>query len=233
MALAAPLVIMLAIPALASACNYVDGNHCYSVTEWKMPGAGEELRGTKDEIEAYYGSVYYSGFEYVDDEMWDLFTETSWVEAGITWGEGTVHGGSEDNYFYAHETNPSNYIEYAYPEGAPMYDWFGFYIDDPEQNGHWCVTWEWDHTPDWCGGGYPKYTKWVQNGMEDAAKTEEGDADNNGRGVGWKQTLNGGWYKEWTASGSLPIARWNSPACINVPAPGYTYGSVAFSIPGC
>jgi hypothetical protein len=233
LALATSLTIALTIPALASAntCNYLF--HCYAIVEWNMPNSGEEVRGSFDELEAAYGYVYYSNFEFIDDEMWDAFSSTAWVEAGITWGEGTVHGGSEDDYFYARQYSESNYKAYVYPEGAPMHHKFGWYLDDPELNGKWCLTWEWDSKPDVCWAGFPKTSKLLESGMEDAANTAEGDADNGGGAYGWMQTMNGTWHKEWQSASTHAVPHVESPACIVAPVSGYAYGSVGFAIPGC
>ncbi len=223
----------LTLPALATACSVEEGKHCYSVVEWWMGNPTEEVRGAYDEIESYYGSVPNYTSEFIDNEMWVVFPSKSnaWVEAGATWGYGTP-GAESPDYFYARSYSKSNYAEAIYPTGPPMYTWYGVYIDDPSLNGSWCVQWQWDKVPDICFTSFPKTSKELNNGLEFATTTASG-ADNNGRAVGWAQWMDGTWHREWAGAYNHALPSWSPGMCINAPAPGYKYGSVAFAAPGC
>jgi len=223
-------------PAVASAhpCHRteLETEHCYSIASWYMPSSGEEVRGAYAELETYYGEVPHFNEEFLTNELWVDFPSKSeaWVEAGIVFDGGRPGSPTNDEYFYARSYGPKQFMKYQnYDAGAPMYSWYGVYIDDPSLNGDWCITWKWDSKPDECFPSFPKTSKLLQTGLEDAGPSTR----NNGRSVGWKQTMSGGWYKEWNDAGSEAEPFHESPTCINAPAPGYPVGSIAFSVPGC
>jgi hypothetical protein len=144
---------------------------------------------------------------------------------GVTAGYET--GGPENlRYFWAHSIK-GKYSEYIYPEGPPYNAWSGFYIWEAYTLGQWCVKFSWDSGPDFCyGGGYPSSSRELNEGLEDAAV--EGTF-NNGRAVGWDQHMEGNWVYGW--NNAYPMRE--KPLCIVMPAPGYSTGSIAFSVPGC
>jgi hypothetical protein len=223
----------IAAPAALATCSVEEGSHCYSISDWEMTGSGEEVEGAYSEIEAYYGNVPNYSTEFIDNEMWVGFPslEEAWVEAGVTFGYGTGSATVPD-YFYARSYGPKKYAEYIYPEGPPLNNWSGVYLDEPTEKHTWCVTWSWDHTPDKCWGSFPKSSKELNNGLEFAATVASG-ADNNGRNLGWAQFMEGVWHHEWNDGVTKAFGYREKPLCIVAPAPGYTYGSVAYSAPGC
>jgi hypothetical protein len=194
----------------------------------------EEVKGAYDEIETYYANVPNWGTEFIDNEMWVAFPQMNaeaWVEAGVTWGYGTGSA-TAGRYFYARSYGPGKYAEAIYPSGPPFNTWIGVYLDQPGAAGTWCVTWAWDHSPDKCWGGFPNSSIELQNGLEFATTVESG-ANNNGRNSGWGQWMNGGWHHEWKGGSHHAEPFWDKPLCINAPAPGYTWGSIAYAAPGC
>jgi hypothetical protein len=217
----------------ALACSVAEGSHCYSISDWEMTKSPEEVEGAYTEIEAYYGNVPNYTSEFIDNEMWVAFPskEEAWTEAGITFGYGTGSATVPD-YFYARSYGPKKYSEYIYPDGPPLNNWSGVYLDEPTAKGTWCVTWSWDHTPDICWEGFPKSSKELNSGLEFATTVSSG-SDNNGRNVSWAQWMNGAWHHEWNDGTTHALSYREKPLCIVAPAPGYTWGSVAYSAPGC
>jgi hypothetical protein len=227
--------VALMIPAQADACSVESGRHCYAIEKWEMTGSPAEIMGAYANIDMYYGKVPNWGSEFLDNEMWVAFpgfNADAWVEAGAT--VGWPYSETEPHYFVARSYNASNYWEYIWPNAGPGYNnWFGFYIDEPYgMNGEWCLTWKWDNSPDDCFTSFPKSSKELQGGLEFATTTSSG-ADNNGILLGWQQWVNGAWYETWESAWNHPYAVLNSPLCLNVPAPGHNWGSVAFAVPGC
>jgi hypothetical protein len=223
----------LMAPTPAYACNVEPDKHCYSIVDWSMTKP-EEVMGAYDEIETSYGDVPHFEMEFIDNEMWVAFpqiNDEAWVEAGVTFGYGT---GSEDvdDYFYAGSYGPKKYKEFIYPEGPPNETWIGVYLDDPEINGAWCVEWKWDTKPEICWTGFSDSSIELESGLEFATTTASG-ADDNGRNSGWAQYMNGGWHHEWNDGVTKAEPIRNKPLCIAAPAPGYTWGSIAYSAPGC
>jgi hypothetical protein len=231
----------LTIPTQADACSVKEGQHCYAVEQWSMLGSPAEVIGAyAHEIIAYGKTPNWisppsgeGGFQ--DDEMWVVFpnfSEDAWVEAGATIG--WPYSETVPLYFVARSYNAKNYWEYVWPSWGPGYNnWFGYYIDEPHgQNGEWCVTWEWESKPIECFTSFPKSSKDLQAGLEFATTTASG-ADNNGLILGWQQWTNGAWYENWESAWNKPSYEDNKPLCINEPAPGHNYGSVAFAVPGC
>jgi hypothetical protein len=171
---------------------------------------------------------------FIDDEMWVGFPGERWEEGGLSigypFGEKTLY------YFVAREYGgPNGYWEYEYPGStAPWYEWIGLYIDEPYgANGDWCYTWAWDSKPDFCWSGFPTSSTDLEAGMEFATTTASG-ADNNGQLVGWAYWTNDTWHELWAGSYNHAYrVTPNKPICTTVPSPGYTWGSIAFAIPGC
>jgi hypothetical protein len=231
--------VALLLPEAAAACSVEESQHCYAIEAWNMQGSPAEVIGAFAHEELYYGNTpnwspeVEGGFQ--DGEMWVAFpgfNPDAWVEAGATIG--WPYSETEPRYFVARSYNSSNYWEYVWPtSGPPYYSWFGYYIDEPYgQNGKWCLTWEWDKTPDDCFASFPKSSKELNAGLEFATTTASG-ADSNGLLIGWQQWTNGAWYENWESSWNKPRAEHNAPLCLNVPAPGHHNGSIAFSVPGC
>lgn len=229
----------LALATQADACSVVNGKHCYAVELWKMQESPAEVMGAyADESLGSGRTPNWSpegegGFQ--DAEMWvtfPAFNENAWVEAGATIG--WPYSETEPRYFVARSYNEKNYWEHIYTSSGPPYgSWFGYYIDEPYgQNGEWCLTWKWDTSPDYCFTGFPKSSKELQGGLEYATTTASG-AEINGILLGWQQWTNGAWYENWESTWNRAFPSWNSPMCINVPAPGHNYGSIAFSAPDC
>jgi hypothetical protein len=204
-----------------------------------MQGSPAEVMGAQAREEIYYGKTPNwspsgeGGFQ--DDEMWVVFpgfNPSAWVEAGATIG--WPYSETEPRYFVARAYNSKNYWEYVWPTAGPgYYNWFGYYIDEPYgQNGDWCLTWEWDNTPDYCFTGFPKSSKELNAGLEFATTTASG-ADNNGILLGWSQWMDYSWHEVWESIWNTPYPVRNKPLCINVPAIGHNNGSIAFAVPGC
>jgi hypothetical protein len=228
---------MLASSATSDAhvCSVNDGYHCYSITRWEMTKP-EELKGAYVQIEAYYGLVPNWTNEFLDDEMWVAFPAakaSAWVEGGVTVGYGT--GETKPAYFLAESYGPhieTEYFEQIYPEGPPYNAWSGLYWDQPGAGGTWCATWSWDHSPDYCFTGFPHSSTDVESGLEFAATAASG-ADNNGRNFSWAQYMDNSWHHEWNDGVTRAQPEREKPLCIVAPAPGYTWGSIAYSVPGC
>ena len=88
---------------------------------------------------------------------------------------------------------------------------------------------------EWVGGSLAAAepsSKELNAGLEFATTTASG-ANNNGIILGWSQFMDGTWHELWESPWNKPYAAYNKPLCINVPAPGHNYGSVAFAVPGC
>jgi hypothetical protein len=231
------LAIILGIAAQSAfGCGEPNGDHCYGITQWNMnKSLGEEVYGAQAEISVGYGSVpnWSSEDGFLDDEMWVDFPGERWEEGGLSvgypFGEKTLY------YFVAREYGSNKYWEYEYPGStAPWYEWIGLYIDEPYgANGDWCYTWAWDSKPDFCWSGFPASSTELQAGLEFATTTASG-ADNNGQLVGWAYWTNDTWHELWAGSYNHAYrVTPNKPICTTVPSPGYTWGSIAFAIPGC
>jgi hypothetical protein len=237
----ASLALALAILACtgasnAFACGAPVEVHCYGITKYNMnQSKGEEVYGAQEEISIAYGSVpnWSSEKGFLDDEMWVGLGSERWEEGGVSvgypFGEKTLY------YFVAREYSHNQYWEYEYPGStAPWYEWIGLYIDEPYgANGDWCYTWAWDTKPDFCWSGWPKSSTQLEAGLEFATTASSG-ADNNGQIVGWEQWNNWSWHREWAGAyaHAYRVAP-EKPICTTVPSPGYTWGSIAFAVPGC
>ncbi len=225
-------ISMLALPNLADGCSI--SAHCYSLSIWEMKPP-EELAGTYTAIEAYYGVVpgWASG-EFITDETWvgfPQYNEYASVEGGVVIGN--YENETTPYYFVARTYSRYNYYEEDYfPDGPPYNAWSGLYWDQPDGAGTWCVTWAWDSKPDFCYSGFPGDSYDVSNGMEFATTTSSG-ANNNGRNYAYGQWMSGAWHTEWNDGATHAYGFRNSPLCNTAPAPGYTWGSVAYSVPGC
>jgi hypothetical protein len=232
--LAALGVLALLYAPVAVGCSAKEGEHCYSLTYWDMnKSRGEELYGAKAEIESYYGYVpRWASGDRINNELWVAFENgKKWVEGGATIGNGL--NATTPDYFVARDSG-SSYWEFDYPGASPGYNtWYGLYLDEPHgATGEWCATWVWDSTPDFCWTGFWTASDEVETGME-FATTQQSGADNNGRSLGWALWTNWTWHELWQGSYTHAEPYWEEPLCINDPAPGYTWGSVAFSAPGC
>jgi hypothetical protein len=236
------VVTCASVPA-ALACSKENAYHCYAITEYKMDQEeGESVYGAQADMELYYGKTpwYYAG-DRQNDELWVDMNEnhTTWIEGGAYVGYAyTAEGSSSEStpyYFLANSYGPGTYSEFDYPGAGPAYNtWYGLYLDEPHGvNGEWCATWIWDNTPDRCWVDYRYKATELQTGLEYATEPESG-AEINGRSIGWDEWTNWTWHESWSGSYKRASSGYTgSPLCINVPAPGYTYGSVAFAAPGC
>jgi hypothetical protein len=206
---------------------------------------GEEAYGAYANMELFYGRTpwYYNG-DRQNGEFWVDMNETNtrWIEGGAYVGYyGLNNTGSPfysettPNYFYARSYGPNTYSEFDYPGIGPAYGaWYGLYIaQQGVANGNWCVQWAWDKSPDACYNDFPKKSEQLQTGLE-YATTQGTGAEINGRSVGWTEWNNWTWHEGWYGAYSKAHVEYTgSPLCIVAPATGYTYGSVAFSDPGC
>jgi hypothetical protein len=233
-AIAATLVVALASASNADACAATEGHHCYAITSWTMDTTrGEKVYGAFSNIESYYGNVpRWASGDRINNEMWVGFGETKWVEGGATIGN--LLDATTPDYFVARELGGGQYWEFDYPGASPGYNtWYGLYLDEPNgPNGTWCATWAWDSKPDFCFPGFWTASAELEAGLE-FATTQQSGADNNGRSVGWAQWTDGSWHETWSGAYRHAEPYREAPLCINAPAPGYTYGSVAFAVPGC
>ncbi|MBA3808530.1 MAG: hypothetical protein H0X28_09090 [Solirubrobacterales bacterium] len=233
-------IVALVMPTPAHACSVKSEQHCYAIEDWEMTGSPAEVMGAYASVDIYYGQVPNWSPEgeggFLDNEVWVAFpgfsSSGAWVEAGAT--VGWPYSGTEPRYFVARQYNSKDYWEYVWPTAGPGYNnWFSYYINEPHgKNGEWCLTWAWDKTPSNCFTSFPKSSKELNGGLEFATTTTSG-ANNNGLLVGWQQWTNGAWYENWESAWNHPFAARNKPLCLNVPAPGRHWGSVAFSVPGC
>jgi hypothetical protein len=169
---------------------------------------------------------------FLDDEMWVAFPQINgdaWVEAGAT--VGWPYSPTVPHYFHARSYSSTNYSEYIYPsEGPGYYNWFSEYLDEPYgHNGDWCITWGWESSPAQCWGSFGKSSQELEAGLEFATTTSSG-AYNATVIQGWEQWMSGTWDARWESPWNTPYAEWNSPLCINVPAPERDLGSVAASV---
>lgn len=211
-------------------------DHCYSQVEWNMnQPKGEEVYGAEAELETYYGNVpLWKKGDFITNELWVSFENSaSWVEGGAVIGNGSNE--STPYYFVARQYNCNKcYYEFDYYPAGPAYNtWYTLYIDEPGgPDGEWCTTWAWDSKPDFCFAGFWKASDELTTGMEYGTTTSSG-ADNNGRSVGWDMWTNGTWHRSWQGAYSKAEPYYIKPMCINAPAPGYGYGSIAFAAPGC
>ncbi len=220
----------------AYGCNVTENHHCYGITRWNMnKSLGEEVYGGQAEIDTFYGSVPNWATEggFLDNEMWVSFPGEKWVEGGVS--VGAPVGERALYFFVARDYGGENYWEFNYPGDPASYNtWIGIYLDEPYgANGEWCATWAWDTKPDFCFPGFQHYSTDLEAGLEFATTTASG-ADNNGQIVGWALWNNWTWHEQWAGSyNHASRVEPNSPICTTVPSPGYTWGSIAFAIPGC
>lgn len=236
MALAVFTAFLFGSSAAALACSHLENQHCYSITTWHMVSPSEVLGG-EAYILAYYGDVpNWNSGDFITNELWVDFPKMNadaWVEGGLAIGEQSA---TSTNYFTARSYNSSNYVEHVYPTGPGYNTWMNLYLDQhaPWPRGTWCAVFNPGLSPEYCYAGFPGSSTELQTGLEYAANTSSG-AYNNGVSVGWAQWTNGEWREEWNDPRSHAVPERNLPLCINVPASGYTWGSVAFSYvpPGC
>lgn len=226
--------LILAAVAQAHVCSVNEGFHCYSISTWFMEKP-EEVRGGYLEVQTINGYVPNYTTEFLDNEMWVGFTqkEHSWVEGGVTVGDGTG-GASKPAWFLAQSYGPksSQYFEYIYPEGPAYSSWSGLYLWEPELNGTWCAMWAWDTKPDFCYSGFPHSSTDVENGLEFATTAASG-AYNDGNDSTWAEWMNGTWKHEWNDGKTHAEGEREKPLCIIAPISGYAYGSIAYSAAAC
>jgi hypothetical protein len=228
------IVALLLVRAPAAlACSAAENHHCYSITSWEMSKAhGEEVLGAESELQTFYAKVpRWANGDRINNEMWVGLGGNKWVEGGATIGNGV--DANSPHYFVAKNVG-EQYWEFDYPgAGPPSGAWYALYLDEPEgPNGTWCATWRWDTQPDFCWGGLPRSSTDLEAGLE-FATTPEAGAENNGQSVGWALWMDKSWHKEWAATYTHATHWVEKPLCNSAPSPGYTWGSVAFSEPGC
>jgi len=237
-AVAALALAVLGAPA-AFACSKEEGHHCYSVTYYEMSSAkGEKVFGASSNMELYYGvTPWWEAGDRQNAEMWVGLGNDRWVEGGATVGHGYNAGtGAESTpmYFVARNYGPGSYWEFDWQgDGPGYYNWYRLYIaEQGTANGTWCTQWAWDSKPDFCFADFAPSSTELEAGLEYATSPASG-ARINGRSVGAEEWTNWTWHESWSGSYNHAQPFYESPLCINVPAPGYTWGSVAFSAPGC
>ncbi len=234
--LATLALLLLTGVSPAFGCSAAERHHCYSLTYYDMnQPKGEEVYGAYANIETFYGNVpRWADGDRINNELWVSFEGgNKWVEGGATIGN--YLNATTPDYFVASEYGCNTcYWEFDYPGASPGYNsWYGLYIDEPNgANGEWCAQWAWDSKPDFCFSGLWTASDELETGMEFATK-QRGGADNNGRSVGWEQWTNWTWHELWAGAYSHAEPYVEEPLCINVPAPGFNLGSVAFAAPGC
>jgi hypothetical protein len=202
-------------------CSLADNHHCYSLAEWSM-GGSEEVEGTETEQKTTNMNVPgYAAGDFVDNEEWASFPGTGhWVEIGQSAGE--LVSCCSLFWFYAFN-GPNGYYQYT----APPYTWevtpntWNNYGMQSIGNGVWCF----DVGPSWeqqvaCEGGFPTYSKLLQDGLEVAAETKPVNAGSvvanatftNGTIHTWKKDV------EYTTTRGLCVSRYtpvNYPGNIN------------------
>jgi len=222
------------------ACSHEEGKHCYAVISWQMNRSkGEEVYGAHAALETYSSDVpNWELGEFIDDEMWvglgGTGKGTKWVEGGTT-TPGEFENAYTPDYFIAREYGYENYYEYDYKEASPGFNTvYGLYIDEPYgANGDWCAQWDWDSKPDFCFSGFQTYSTDLEAGMEYGTTSASG-AYNSAKSVGQALWTNWTWHEVWAGSyNHAETVTPNKPLCISAPLSGHTWGSAAFSAPGC
>ena len=235
------LAIALATVGASKAfgCSKAEGQHCYALTEYIMdPSKGEAVYGAYANMELFYGTVpSWEEGDFETGEMWVGLGQERWMEGGATighgWSENLTGNGTTPYYFVARSYGPKQYYEFDwYGVGPGFNNWYGLYISEQKTaNGNWCTQWAWDKSPDFCWNGFQNKSTDLETGMEYATSPASGPTFN-GRSVGWQEWTNWTWHAFWYGAYNKARPYYEKPLCINAPAPGYTYGSVAFAT-GC
>jgi hypothetical protein len=196
------LALALLVPASASAswgknCSFggKEENHCYAIAEWLMKNTGEEVKGVSSEIATTAMSVpnWESG-DFITNEQWMSDPNSGrWVEDGQGAGFNNAHeegreiNGASLHWFYAYQT--SVFALYVAPWTYEGWTYISYTLSDPSNNGEWCEKIGTVQVA--CQGGFVKYSKDVEVGMEAADTSAPENAGLDRTGV---QHLDGNWY---------------------------------------
>jgi hypothetical protein len=145
--------------------------HCYGIAEWAMSG-NEQVEGTESEQKT---TAMNAAGGIVNNEEWTNFPKGYEVEIGQEAG----YRNCCNLFWFMAKKNAEGYGEVNYPPytGEVTFNTWNNYGDVSAGNGSWCfrIGANWEAQP-YCFGGFPVYSKDLQDGMEVASEVEPENA---------------------------------------------------------
>jgi hypothetical protein len=212
-------------------CKSDSTHHCYSVADWYMSAAGEEVRGTESEQKTSAMNVPGSESGYfVTNEEWLGFPSKPnyWLEIGQQGGE--FKGCCALWWFYAWSNGTGYHERVTAAEGVwqvTANTWNNYGIQWAG-SGTWCIyvgpTWEQKIA---CEAGFPNTSKNLEDGMEVATEAKPSAAGSVVANGTW---MNGAMYT-WNFASNQTQTYSGGPApglCISQYAPVNFPGNINY-----
>jgi hypothetical protein len=166
------VALIIALTQAGSAAAVWDGHckflpsedHCYGLAEWNMKSP-EHVRGGVLFMTTTYQDVYdWNTGAFIDNEMWVSWKGTgNWLESGQTVGNGKDCCTIDAFWAYEHNGNYAEFVAGAVPQKTNHY-----IIEDPAENGNWCIYWG-NYVLQRCfSGWFPASANQLESGLEAA-----------------------------------------------------------------